>query len=40
MNTLVEVLVIGSILAIFAAMAVAGVVAESAPRSLVRVRKR
>ncbi|WP_272945157.1 hypothetical protein [Nocardia nova] len=40
MNTIVEILVMGAFLAVFAAMAVAGAVAESAPRSLVRVRKR
>ncbi|WP_157126031.1 hypothetical protein [Nocardia mikamii] len=35
MNTVVEVLVMGVMLATFAAMAIAGAVAESAPRSLV-----
>ncbi|NKY88918.1 hypothetical protein [Nocardia veterana] len=40
MNTVVEVLVLGAILAVFAAMAIAGAVAESAPRSLVTVRSR
>ncbi len=40
MNTIVEVLVIGVMLAMFAAMAIAGAVAESAPGSLVRVRNR
>ena len=40
MNTIAEIIVLGGILAIFAAMAIAGAVAESAPRTLVRVRKR
>ena len=38
MNTVVEVLLMGVILATFAAMAIAGAVAESAPRSLVMLR--